>query len=76
MAFFKGVLAPLPHLKLMPTGGVTLTNAGDWLKTEACTVGVETSLSDKKAIASEKYTVLTENALILMKSINKARLEL
>ena len=28
MAFFKGVLAPMPHLKLMPTGGVSLTNAG------------------------------------------------
>ena len=76
MAFFKGVLAPMPHLKLMPTGGVTLTNAGDWLKAGACAVGVGTALLDKKAIASENYRVLTENARVLMESIAKARTEM
>ena len=73
MAFFKGVLAPMPHLKLMPTGGVTLTNAGDWLRAGACAVGVGTALLDKKAIESENYTVLTENAKILMESIRAER---
>jgi 2-dehydro-3-deoxyphosphogluconate aldolase/(4S)-4-hydroxy-2-oxoglutarate aldolase len=73
MAFFKGILAPMPHLKLMPTGGVTLTNAGDWLKAGACAVGVGTALLDKNAIASENYQILTENAKILMGSINEAR---
>ena len=73
MAFFKGILAPMPHLKLMPTGGVTLTNAGDWLKAGACAVGVGTSLLDKNAIASENYQILTENAKVLMESIAKAR---
>lgn len=76
MAFFKGVLAPMPHLRLMPTGGVTLTNAGEWLKAGACAVGVGTALLDKKAIASENYQVLTDNAKILMESIAKARQEL
>lgn len=76
MAFFKGVLAPMPHLKLMPTGGVSLTNAGDWLKAGACTVGVGTALLDKKAIASEDYKTLTANAKILMESINKAKAEI
>ncbi len=76
MAFFKGVLAPMPHLKLMPTGGVTLTNAGDWLKAGACAVGVGTALLDKKAIANENYSQLTENAKILIESINIAKTEL
>ncbi len=76
MAFFKGVLAPMPHLKLMPTGGVSLTNAGDWLKAGACAVGVGTALLDKKAIASGDYKTLTENAILLMESINKAKAEL
>ncbi|MCL5031412.1 MAG: bifunctional 4-hydroxy-2-oxoglutarate aldolase/2-dehydro-3-deoxy-phosphogluconate aldolase [Bacteroidetes bacterium] len=75
MAFFKGVLAPMPHLKLMPTGGVTLTNAGDWLKAGACAVGVGTALLDKKAIANENYGVLTENAKVLMDSIRKAEVK-
>jgi 2-dehydro-3-deoxyphosphogluconate aldolase/(4S)-4-hydroxy-2-oxoglutarate aldolase len=76
MAFFKGVLAPMPHLKLMPTGGVSLTNAGEWLKCGACAVGVGTALLDKKAIADGDYKTLTANAKKLMESINKAKEEL
>lgn len=70
MTFFKAILAPMPHLKLMPTGGVSLTNAGDWLKVGACAVGIGSALLDEKAIKEEKYFVLTENAKIIMNSIN------
>jgi 2-dehydro-3-deoxyphosphogluconate aldolase/(4S)-4-hydroxy-2-oxoglutarate aldolase len=76
MAFFKAVLAPMPYLKLMPTGGVNLTNAGDWLKAGACAVGVGTALLDKKAIAAGDYKTLTANAKQLMESIYKAKEEL
>lgn len=69
MAFFKGVLAPMPHLKLMPTGGVTLTNARDWIKAGACAVGVGSALLDKKAISSGEYNVLTTNAKMLMENL-------
>ena len=72
MAFFKGVLAPMPHLKLMPTGGVTLSNAGEWLKAGACAVGVGSALLDKKAIDSGNYKILTDNALVLIESIKTA----
>lgn len=72
MAFFKAILAPLPHLKLMPTGGVSLTNAGDWIKAGACAVGIGSALLDKKAIADENYSILTENASTIMKSIADA----
>ena len=73
MKFFKGVLAPMPHLKLMPTGGVSLTNAGDWIKAGACAVGVGSALLDKKAIAEENYSLLTTNAEKLIASINNAK---
>lgn len=73
MNFFKGILAPMPHLRLMPTGGVSLTNAGDWLKAGALAVGVGSALLDKKAIEAENYNQLTENAKILMESIGKAK---
>ena len=69
MAFFKGVLAPMPHLKLMPTGGVTLTNAGEWIKAGACAVGVGSALLDKKAIALGNYNILTANAKLLKESL-------
>ncbi len=71
MAFFKGVLAPLPHLKLMPTGGVSLTNAGDWIKAGACAVGIGSALLDKKAIEEEDYNKLTQNAITFVNSLNK-----
>ena len=73
MAFFKAVLAPMPHLKLMPTGGVTLENAGDWIRAGACAVGVGSALLDKKAIARGNYEVLTENARMLRRSIAAGR---
>jgi 2-dehydro-3-deoxyphosphogluconate aldolase / (4S)-4-hydroxy-2-oxoglutarate aldolase len=72
MEFFKAILAPMPHLKLMPTGGVSLTNAGNWLKAGACAVGIGSALLDKEAIKSEKYSKLTDNARLIMKSINEA----
>ena len=70
MPFFKAILAPMPHLKLMPTGGVSLTNAGDWLKAGACAVGIGSALLDDKAIKEENYLKLTENAKTIMNSIN------
>jgi 2-dehydro-3-deoxyphosphogluconate aldolase / (4S)-4-hydroxy-2-oxoglutarate aldolase len=72
MEFFKAILAPMPHLNLMPTGGVSLTNAGDWLKAGACAVGIGSALLDKKAIQENNYSKLTENARIIMKSISDA----
>lgn len=71
MAFFKGVLAPMPHLKLMPTGGVTLQNAGEWIKAGACAVGIGSALLDKKSIDEENYSQLTDNAKIFYENINK-----
>ncbi|MFA7421173.1 MAG: bifunctional 4-hydroxy-2-oxoglutarate aldolase/2-dehydro-3-deoxy-phosphogluconate aldolase [Melioribacteraceae bacterium] len=72
MAFFKGILAPMPHLKLMPTGGVSLTNAGEWIKAGAVAVGIGSALLDKEAIDSENYSKLTENAKLITQSINNA----
>jgi len=73
MGYFKAVKAPMPQLQIMPTGGVTLENAGDWLKAGACAVGIGSALTDKKAIADENYTLLTENALKLREHIKAGR---
>ena len=73
MPFFKAVLAPLPHLRLMPTGGVTLDNAGDWLRAGAVAVGVGSALWNDAAVASGDYDVLTSNARRLGASIAAAR---
>lgn len=73
MAFFKAVLAPMPHLRLMPTGGVTLTNAGDWVRAGACAVGVGGALLDRQAIADGRFEVLTERARTITESFRSAR---
>ena len=73
MAFFRGVLAPMPHLKMMPTGGVSLTNAGDWIRAGAVAVGVGSALLDKKAIEDEDYAALTEHARTLRRSVEEGR---
>ena len=73
MAFFKAVRAPMPHLRLMPTGGVTLDNAGDWLRAGACAVGIGSALLDRQAIAGGRFDVLTENARRLMQGIGAVR---
>jgi len=67
--FFKAILAPMPYLKLMPTGGVSLTNAGEWIKAGACAVGLGSALIDNKAIAEGDYNKLTQNAITIMNSI-------
>lgn len=61
-AYFKAVLAPMPFLKMMPTGGVTPENIHDWLNAGACAVGVGSALLDPKLIESENWAELTEIA--------------
>ncbi len=73
MAFFKAVLAPMPKCRLMPTGGVTLENAGDWIRAGACAVGIGSALLDKDAITSGTFEILTERAATLLLSIEQAR---
>ena len=71
--FLKDVRAPLPDVRLMPTGGVTIENAGDWIRAGAVAVGVGSALLDSAAIASGKYNVITENARRIVANVAAAR---
>ena len=71
--FFKDVRGPLPHVKLMPTGGVSLDNAGDWIRAGAVAVGVGTALLDARAIAAGDYGVLRANAERIVGNVRAAR---
>ena len=51
-AYLKAVRAPLPQVRLMPTGGVNLETAADFLRAGACALGVGGSLVESKAVAS------------------------
>jgi 2-dehydro-3-deoxyphosphogluconate aldolase / (4S)-4-hydroxy-2-oxoglutarate aldolase len=72
-SYIKDLRAPMPQLKLMPTGGVTLDNAGDWIRAGAVAVGVGSALLDAKAIDDGRLDVLTGNARRIVASIAAAR---
>ena len=72
-SYFRDVLAPLPHLKLMPTGGVDPKNAGDWIKAGAVCVGAGASLVPKDAVAKKDWATIAANARTMVESVRKAR---
>ncbi len=67
--FVKDVRGPLPQVKLCPTGGVTVENAGEFIAAGAACVGIGTNLLDKKAIAEGRYELLTERAEQLVANV-------
>jgi 2-dehydro-3-deoxyphosphogluconate aldolase/(4S)-4-hydroxy-2-oxoglutarate aldolase len=71
--FFRDVRGPLPQVKLMPTGGVTIENAGDWIRAGAVAVGVGTALLDATAIAANAWEVLRGNAERIVANVRKAK---
>jgi 2-dehydro-3-deoxyphosphogluconate aldolase/(4S)-4-hydroxy-2-oxoglutarate aldolase len=72
-SYFKDVRAPLPQVRLMPTGGVTMENAGEWIKAGAVAIGVGSALVDTKAIAAGNFAQITKNAKSLIESVRAAR---
>ena len=71
--YFKDVLAPLPHLKLMPTGGVGLENAGDFIRAGAVAVGVGSALVRKAWVEECDWLALTEQARRFIEAVEGAR---
>jgi 2-dehydro-3-deoxyphosphogluconate aldolase/(4S)-4-hydroxy-2-oxoglutarate aldolase len=72
-AYLKDLRAPMPQLRLMPTGGVTLDNAGDWIRAGAVAVGVGSALVDVQAVEDGRLDVLANNARRIVASVASAR---
>jgi 2-dehydro-3-deoxyphosphogluconate aldolase/(4S)-4-hydroxy-2-oxoglutarate aldolase len=72
-SFFKDMRGPLPHVKLMPTGGVTRENAGDWIRAGAVAIGVGTALVDATAVAQRKFSDITAAAKHFVRAVAEAR---
>lgn len=67
--YFKDIKGPLPQVRLMPTGGVSIENAREFIANGACCVAIGTALLDKKAIQAENWDVLTQKAKALVDSL-------
>jgi 2-dehydro-3-deoxyphosphogluconate aldolase/(4S)-4-hydroxy-2-oxoglutarate aldolase len=72
-AFIRGVLGPMPFLRLVPTGGVTPENVGDWLRAGAAAVGLGGALVDPKLVAAGDFAALTERARRVADAVAAAR---
>lgn len=72
-SYFRDLRGPLPQLKLMPTGGVSLENAGDWIRAGAVAIGVGTALVDPKAVAEGRFAEITRKAEEFVAAVAAAR---
>jgi 2-dehydro-3-deoxyphosphogluconate aldolase/(4S)-4-hydroxy-2-oxoglutarate aldolase len=72
-SYLKSLLAPFPELKLIPTGGVTLQTASDFLKAGARALGVGTDLVNAAAITERKPEIVTSMARAYLEAIRTAR---
>ena len=73
--YLKSLKAPLPHIKLIPTGGVSLSTAADFIKAGAEAVGVGGDLADLSAIRENRAETVTEKARQYLQIVRIARSE-
>ncbi len=72
-SYIKSLKAPLPQIELIPTGGVSLKTAADFIKAGASALGVGADLVDVKAIREGQPYVITERAREFVKIVREAR---
>ena len=74
--YIKSLKGPLPHIEMIPTGGVNLETAGEFLKAGACAVAVGGELVDAKLIKAGQYDEMEARARQYLEVIKKARAEM
>jgi 2-dehydro-3-deoxyphosphogluconate aldolase/(4S)-4-hydroxy-2-oxoglutarate aldolase len=74
-SYLKSLLAPFPHLKLIPTGGVTLDTAESFLRAGARALGVGSDLVNLAAIDQGTPEKITAAARAYLKVLEKVRAE-
>jgi 2-dehydro-3-deoxyphosphogluconate aldolase/(4S)-4-hydroxy-2-oxoglutarate aldolase len=75
-SYIKNLKGPLPNIKMIPTGGVSLATAADFIKAGASALGVGTDLVDIKAIRAGEAHVVTERARQFTEIVREARASL
>jgi 2-dehydro-3-deoxyphosphogluconate aldolase/(4S)-4-hydroxy-2-oxoglutarate aldolase len=72
-SFFKAMRAPLPQIRLMPTGGVDLSTAAAFLKAGACCLGIGSQLVEPKAVAERNFERIRDLASQYASIVHEAR---
>lgn len=71
--YLKAIKGPLPQVKLVPTGGVTLENAGDFVKAGAEMIAAGGNLAPSKEINAGQFTAITDRARKFVEAVAAAR---
>jgi 2-dehydro-3-deoxyphosphogluconate aldolase/(4S)-4-hydroxy-2-oxoglutarate aldolase len=71
--YIRSLKAPFPHISLIPTGGVNLENAVDFLLAGSSALGVGADLVDLKALDAGKPEIVEDNARKFLECVMKAR---
>jgi 2-dehydro-3-deoxyphosphogluconate aldolase/(4S)-4-hydroxy-2-oxoglutarate aldolase len=75
-SYLKALKAPLPQIELVPTGGVSLKTAADFIKAGAAALGVGADLVDIKAIREGQAGMITDRAKQFVQIVHEAREEI
>lgn len=69
--YIKSLQAPLGNIPLIPTGGVTLANAKDFIRAGATAVGLSSQLFPKDLVAAENWQAITQQAFNLKQTLQE-----
>lgn len=72
-SYIKGLKAPLPQIELIPTGGVNLDTAADFIKAGSSALGIGADLVDLKALREGNAAKITESAKQFVQIVKDAR---
>lgn len=72
--YIKSLRAPLPHLNIVPTGGVDLGNVGEFLKAGCAALGVGSSLVSRKILREANWPELAALARAFVHAAREARI--
>lgn len=72
-SYIKGLKAPLPQVELIPTGGVNLNTAADFIKAGSSALGIGADLVDLKALREGNAAKITESAKQFVQIVKDAR---
>lgn len=71
--YLKALKGPLPHVKMLPTGGVNASTAAEYLAAGAAALGIGSELVDAAALAAGKTDVITARSKELVQAVASAR---
>ena len=74
--YLKALRGPLPQVRLMPTGGVNLNTAADFLRAGACALGIGGSLVEPKAVAAGDMARIESLARQYVEIVRRTRQEM